>query len=121
MAKATILVADDSPTELSLVVSALQHKGYIVVTATNGEEAVEKAIRERPALVVLDVVMPKMNGFQACRQIKNTAETKSIPVVLLTSKQQESDRFWGFRQGADAYIGKPFDAATLCAEIDKLI
>lgn len=121
MPKVTVLVVDDSPTELKLVVTALQQKGYDVITATNGEEGLEKATRERPSLVIFDVVMPKMNGFQACRQLKTNEATKTIPVLLLTSKSQESDKFWGFRQGADGYVTKPFTDDSLFAEINKLI
>jgi twitching motility two-component system response regulator PilH len=116
-----ILVVDDSPTEQKLVVSALTARGYQVITANDGEEAIEKAAKEQPKLVVLDVVMPKKNGFQVCRQLKTTAATQNIKVLLLTSKNQESDKFWGIKQGADAYLTKPFAGDDLLANVTKLI
>lgn len=108
MPASTILVVDDSPTELRIITNALQSKGFDIVTATDGEEAIVKALAHRPKLIVLDVVMPKKNGFQVCRQLKTNAETKEFKVLLLTSKNEETDRFWGMKQGADAYMTKPF-------------
>jgi DNA-binding response OmpR family regulator len=104
----TILAVDDSPTELKLLTALLQSKGYRVVTAVDGEEALAKAVSERPNLIVLDIILPKKNGFQVCRQLKTTPETQGIKIVLLSSKSQDSDRFWGLKQGADAYVTKPF-------------
>ena len=120
MAK-TILVADDSPTELRMVVDALKDQGYQIITAVDGEDAIEKATRERPSLAILDIIMPKKNGYQALRQIKTTPETKDVKVMLLSSKNQESDKFWGMKQGADDYMTKPFDNAALVAAVAKLI
>lgn len=116
-----ILVVDDSPTEQMLVVSTLQANGYRVITATDGEDAIEKAAREQPKLIVLDVVMPKKNGFQVCRLLKTAASTAGIKVLLLSSKSQDSDKFWGMKQGADAYLTKPFDSTDLLANISRLI
>lgn len=116
----TILVVDDSPTEQKLVISVLQSKGYRVITAADGEEAIEKAVREQPRLVVLDVVMPKKNGYQVCRHLKTTADTQHIKVLLLTTKNQEADKFWGMKQGADAYLTKPFDSAELLTSVGRL-
>ncbi|QEL15413.1 response regulator transcription factor [Limnoglobus roseus] len=121
MPKDTILVVDDSPTEQRLVAAALSLQGYRVITAADGEEAIEKAAKELPRLIVLDVVMPKKNGFQVCRQLKTTAATQNIKVLLLTSKSQDSDKFWGMKQGADAYMTKPFTDGDLVANITKLI
>lgn len=104
----TILAVDDSPTELKLITTVLQSRGYRVVTAVDGEEALAKAVSERPDLIVLDIILPKKNGFQVCRQLKTTPETQGIKVVLVSSKSQDSDRFWGLKQGADAYVTKPF-------------
>src|SRR4051794_14375684 len=98
MEPARILVVDDSPTDLRLAVGALQRRGYHVVTAGDGEEALSKALDERPDLVVLDVVLPKKNGFQVCRQLKTAPDTQYIKVLLLTSKSQDSDRYWGLKQ-----------------------
>jgi len=116
-----ILVVDDSPTEQKLVASALVARGFRVITACDGEEALAKAVKEQPRLVVLDVVMPKKNGFQVCRQLKTGAETSAIKVLLLTSKTQESDRFWGMKQGADGYLTKPFVGDDLIAGVTRLL
>jgi twitching motility two-component system response regulator PilH len=115
-----ILVVDDSPTEQRLVVSALQAKGYRVITAVDGDEAIEKATRELPRLILLDVVMPKKNGYQVCRQLKSAPETQHIKVLMLTTKNQDADKFWGMKQGADGYLGKPFDSAELLANVARL-
>src|SRR5262245_30839452 len=117
----TILVVDDSPTELRLVTGALQKQGYQIVTASDGDQAVAKAAATRPDLIVLDVVMPKKNGFQVCRELKTTPETQDIKVLLLTSKNQATDRFWGMKQGADEYMTKPFDEAALLAAVKKFV
>ena len=121
MPSGTILVVDDSPTEQKLVAAALTARGYRVITANDGEEALEKAAKEQPQLVVLDVVMPKKNGFQVCRQLKAAPLTEKIKVLLLTSKSQESDKFWGMKQGADGYLTKPFAGDDLLASVTRLI
>lgn len=111
MAKGKILVVDDSPTQLSMMRAPFEENGYQVITASDGEEALAMVQTENPHLVVLDVIMPKLNGFQACRKIK--AMKKDLPIILLTSKNQKSDEFWGKQQGADAYMTKPFDSKEL--------
>lgn len=121
MKKAKILVVDDSPTHLKLASEPFIAKGYEVVTANDGEEALKVAAAEKPALAILDVVMPKKNGFKVCRELKSSPQYKGIKVILLTSKNQESDKFWGEKQGADAYITKPFDTDDLFATALKLI
>jgi DNA-binding response OmpR family regulator len=117
----TILVVDDSPTERTIVATALQGRGYRVITATDGDEALTKAAAERPDLVVLDIVMPKRNGFQVCRALKTSRATEAIKVVMLTAKQLESDRFWGMKQGADGYLTKPYQEADLLAAVGGLL
>jgi twitching motility two-component system response regulator PilH len=109
----TIMIVDDSPTETKLMMSALSGKGYTVITACDGEEAFALMGKVRPDLVLLDVVMPRKNGYQVCRQIKTGAATKDIRVVLVTSKDQETDRFWGLKQGADGYLTKPYKPEDL--------
>ncbi len=108
MPRVKLLVVDDSPTHLKIASRPLEEQGYEVITAADGEEALAKAGAERPDVIVLDVIMPRLNGFQVCRQIKNSPALRHIKVLLLTSKSQESDRFWGKKQGADAYMTKPF-------------
>jgi twitching motility two-component system response regulator PilH len=115
----TILLVDDSPTELKLMMAALGNKGYSIMTATDGEEAFALMGKVRPDLVVLDVVMPKKNGYQVCRQIKTTAATKDVRVLLVTSKSQETDRFWGMKQGADGYLTKPYRPEDLTELVSR--
>lgn len=120
MAK-TILVVEDSPTQMQMVKMALQAEGYQVITAFSGDEGLEKARRERPGLVVLDVILPGKNGFQICRDLKASPETKDLPIILLTSRDQASDRFWGMKQGADVYLTKPCNNAELLAAVAQYI
>lgn len=121
MPSATVLVVDDSPTEMKMVAATLQSAGYRVITAANGDDAIAKATMDQPAVIVLDVVMPKKNGFQVCRQLKTTPETQNIKILLLTSKNQDSDKFWGMKQGADGYMTKPFVAEELIRGVASLV
>jgi twitching motility two-component system response regulator PilH len=115
-----ILVVDDSPTERQFMLEALSKLGYQVVLAESGEEGVAKARAELPELVLMDVVMPGSNGFQATRQIAKDDSTKHIPVIICTTKSQETDRIWGMRQGARDYIVKPVDVNELATKIAAL-
>lgn len=119
MANIKILVVDDSPSQLKMTVSALQGQQYEILTAVDGDEALQKVHADRPDLVVLDVVMPKMDGFQVCRKMKASSEMQHIPVIMLTSKNQKADEFWGKKQGADMYLTKPFAKANLLAAVTK--
>lgn len=119
MPKGKILVVDDSPTQLNLMRSPFEENGFQVVTASDGEEAITIVESEDVLLVVLDVIMPKLNGFQACRKIKTMK--KELPIILLTSKNQKSDEFWGKKQGADAYMTKPFDSKELFETAIRLL
>ena len=121
MAGETILVVDDSPTERALILQALQGSGFRVGQAEGGEDAIRKGQNERPNLVLLDVVMPGKNGYQLCRELKTSETTKTIKVILLTSKNQDADRFWGLKQGADDYLTKPFDASSLLSAMRRLL
>lgn len=121
MADKTILVVDDSPSELRMITSPLEKGGYNFETAVDGEEALEKAAKLQPTLILLDVILPKKNGFQVCRQLKTSPDTKDIKIILLTSKSQDSDRFWGLKQGADEYMTKPFDEDELLANVNKFL
>ena len=115
-----ILVVDDSPTERHVLTEALQKAGYHVVAATSGEQAVDLAKRELPDLILMDVVMPGMNGYQATRTITRDEATRDIPVIMCTSKGQETDKIWGIRQCASDYLVKPIDASALLAKIAAL-
>lgn len=116
----TILVVDDSPTERHVLVELLTRNGYQVITAENGEEGVEKAKKELPDLILMDVVMPGLNGYQATRTLTRDEATKHIPIIVCTSKGQETDRIWGLRQGALDYIVKPVNGEDLLSKIAAL-
>lgn len=117
----TVLVVEDNKTEQLMLKEALEEKGYSVATAEDGEEALRMVAESMPQLILLDVVLPKINGFEVCRQLKAAADTQEIKIVLVTSKTQESDRYWGMKQGADAYLPKPFKEAELLSLVGKLI
>ena len=121
MANAKIMVVEDSPTYMRKISGFLQGLGYEVVTAVDGEEALEKAVRENPSLIVLDVILPKKNGFQVCRQLKTSPDTQNIKILMMTSKSQDSDRFWGIKQGADDYMTKPYEDQELSDNVAKLL
>jgi twitching motility two-component system response regulator PilH len=121
MSAKTILVVDDSPTALKITSEILTEEGFNVVGATDGEEALEIASQVHPDLIVLDIILPKKNGFQVCRQLKTESATADIKILMLSSKNQASDRFWGQKQGADAYITKPYDDDELLASIQSLL
>jgi twitching motility two-component system response regulator PilH len=112
-----ILVVDDSPTERHVMTELLTKNGYQVITAENGEEGIAKAKSELPDLVLMDVVMPGLNGYQATRTLTRDEATKNIPVIVCTSKGQETDKIWGLRQGAQDYLVKPVNAEELLAKI----
>ncbi|MDP3482324.1 MAG: response regulator [Sulfuricella sp.] len=120
MAINKIMVVDDSPTERFFLSGLLSKQGYQVVTAESGEEAITKAKQEKPDLILMDVVMPGLNGFQATRAITKDDETKDIPVIMCTTKGQETDKVWGMRQGAKDYIVKPVNQDELLKKITAL-
>lgn len=121
MTRGHVLVVDDSPTGRQAASNLLQRSGYQVSTAVDGEEALEKIAAAHPPVVVLDIVLPKMNGYQVLRQLKSSDRTRGIKVILVSSKSQQSDRFWGLKQGADDYIAKPYlDDALLAAVARQL-
>ncbi|GAA5315843.1 MAG: twitching motility response regulator PilH [Candidatus Pelagadaptatus aseana] len=110
---AKVLIVDGSPTETHKLTSILEKNGHTVISADNGEKGVATAKQELPELVLMDVVMPGLNGFQATRQLTKAAETSHIPVIIVTTKDQETDRVWGLRQGAKAYLTKPIEEKQL--------
>ncbi len=117
MAIQKILVVDDSKTELHHLSELLGKRGYAVRTAENGDEALRRLTEEKPDLILMDVVMPGQNGFQLTRAITRDARWSDVPVVMCTSKNQETDKVWGMRQGARDYIVKPVNAEELIAKI----
>jgi twitching motility two-component system response regulator PilH len=112
-----ILIVDDSPTDQHVLSQALQRHGFDTLVASGGEEAIAMAERERPDVILMDIVMPGMNGFQATRQLTRNPATSGIPVVIVSTKDQETDRIWGLRQGAVRYIMKPVDEDDLVAVV----
>jgi twitching motility two-component system response regulator PilH len=119
--KGTIMVVDDSPTEIHVFKKLLEKQGYSIIEAKDGQEGVEKAIQAHPDLILMDVVMPVLNGFQATRQLKNNEKTADIPVIMVTTKDQKTDINWGMRQGADEYLVKPVAPAELLSKIRALL
>ena len=112
-----ILIVDDSKTELHHLTELLVKRGYAVRTAENGEEAMRRLADEKPDLILMDVVMPGQNGFQLTRSITRDARFSDVPVIMCTSKNQETDKVWGMRQGARDYIVKPVNAEELMSKI----
>lgn len=115
-----ILLVDDSKTELHHLSDLLSKRGYTVRTAENGEEAMKRLEEEKPDLILMDVVMPGQNGFQLTRAITRDERYADVPVIMCTSKNQETDRVWGMRQGARDYVVKPVKADELIAKIKAL-
>jgi len=118
---ARILIVDDSPSQLMGIRRIVEKLGHEALTAEDGAAGVEAAKREIPDLILMDVVMPNLNGFQATRSITREATTKHIPIVLVTTKDQDTDRVWGMRQGAKAYITKPFSESELADMIQQML
>lgn len=118
---ARILIVDDSPTEVKKISSLLEKHHHEVLSADNGADGVAKARAEKPDLVLMDVVMPGLNGFQATRQLTRSPETQDIPVIIVTTKDQETDRVWGTRQGAKGYLVKPVEESQLISTINDLL
>lgn len=118
---AKILIVDDSPTEMHILKSAVEEAGHNVITADNGEIGVSRATDEKPDLILMDVVMPGMNGFQATRKIAKNPDTSAIPIVMVTTKDQRTDKEWGLRQGATEYLVKPVNKKELVSKITQLL
>ncbi|WP_417551220.1 twitching motility response regulator PilH [Methylophaga sp.] len=118
---ALILIADDSPTEVYVLQKMLEKNGHEVIVATDGEQAVAMAQSQLPQLILMDVVMPGLNGFQATRRLTKDSATAHIPIVIVSSKHQETDRMWGMRQGARGYLGKPVSEEDLILQINELV
>jgi two-component system, chemotaxis family, response regulator PixH len=117
---ATILVVEDTPSEMELMSLYLREGGYTVITSTDAKSAIDLALLHRPNLIISDVVMPGMSGFELCRSLRKNPDTANIPVVFCTSKNQDIDRLWGMKQGASAYITKPFSREDLLSTVQTV-
>jgi len=117
----TALVVEDSLTDLQILTSCLQQGGINVLTANSGEEALAKISSQKPDIIILDVVLPGCSGFEVCREIKDAAATSKIPVIICSTKGGEMDKFWGMKQGADAYLSKPVDQEEFVRTVKQLI
>ncbi|MGA7933598.1 MAG: response regulator [Kovacikia sp.] len=117
----TVLVVEDSVTQREMISDLLRGSGLSVTEASDGVEALEQIQGKRPDLVVLDIVMPRMNGYEVCRRLKADPKTQDVPVVMCSSKGEEFDRYWGMKQGADAYIAKPFQPTELVGTVKQLL
>jgi twitching motility two-component system response regulator PilH len=117
----TVLVVEDSVTQREMITDLLKGSGLDVSVATDGVEALEHIQGQPPDLVVLDIVMPRMNGYEVCRRLKSDPKTQNVPVVMCSSKGEEFDRYWGMKQGADAYIAKPFQPTELVGTVKQLL
>ncbi len=118
---AQVLIVDDSPTETHLLREMLEKNGHSVITAENGALGVKVCKEKKPALVLMDVVMPELNGFQATRQLSKDPETAHIPIIIVTTKDQETDRLWGLKQGARDYLTKPVSEKALMTTLKSLL
>ena len=118
---ARVLIVDDSPTETHVLKSILEKNGNGALSAANGEEGIETAKKEQPDLILMDVVMPGLNGYQATRRLSRDPLTASIPVIIVTTKNQETDKVWGLRQGAKGYIVKPVSEVELITRIKMVL
>ena len=118
---ANILIVDDSPTEIHVLQGILQKHGHSVESVMSAEEGIAKAKSMKPDLILMDVVMPGMNGFQATRAISKDPETQHIPIIIVSTKDQETDRVWGMRQGAKDYIAKPVDETDLMNKMASVL
>ncbi|NJO41296.1 MAG: response regulator [Cyanobacteria bacterium CRU_2_1] len=116
----TILVVEDTPSEMELMTHYLRESGYNVIRAASARDALTKAVEQKPDAIVTDVVMPGMSGFELCRNLKRNPATEKVPVVICSSKDQEIDRLWGMKQGADAYITKPFTREQLVRAVKSV-
>ncbi len=117
----TILVVDDTPSEMLLLSDYLRTGGHNVICASTAQEALDKAIQQKPDVIVTDVVMPGMSGFELCRSLKRNPATEKLPIVVCTSKNQEIDRLWGMKQGVDVYMTKPITREQLLRAVKSVV
>ena len=117
----TVLVVDDQLSHREMISDLLKGSGFKVMVASDGDKALEQIEAHPPDLVILDIVMPQVNGYEVCRRMRTNPVSKDVPVILCSIKAEEFDRYWGIRQGADAYVAKPFKPQELLATVKKLL
>ncbi|MFQ3679249.1 MAG: response regulator [Pseudanabaenaceae cyanobacterium] len=117
----SVLVVEDSSPQREMISALLKESGMTVSSASDGVEALEQIQVSPPDIVVLDIVMPRMNGYELCRRLKESPQTKGVPVVMCSTKGEEFDKYWGMKQGADAYIAKPFQPQELIGTVKQLL
>jgi DNA-binding response OmpR family regulator len=120
-AMGTALVVEDSLTDMQILMSCLQQSGITVFMAQSGEEAIAAVARQKPDVIILDVVLPGCSGFEVCRELKTNDQTSDIPILMCSTKSGEIDKFWGMKQGADAYLSKPIDQDEFVRTVKQLI
>lgn len=118
---ARVLIVDDSPSQADIITGILEKNGHQVITAPDGESGIVSAKANNPDLILMDVVMPGLNGFQATRQLKRDPLTSGIPIIIVSTKSQATDRVWGMRQGANDYITKPVDEGMLVESMNNVL
>ena len=116
----TVLIVEDTASELELLSHYLRESGYSVIATVSAKEALDKAVENQPDVIITDVVMPGMSGFELCRALKKHPATEQVPIIICTSKSQAIDRLWGMRQGADVYITKPFTREQLIRAVQSV-
>ncbi|ACK64806.1 response regulator receiver protein [Rippkaea orientalis PCC 8801] len=116
-----VLLVEDSPVQQEMISGILEDNGWRVIIAEDGFKALKEIEKFSPDVIVLDIVMPGMNGYEVCRRLKSDPKLKNVPVVICSSKGEEFDRYWGIKQGADAYVAKPFEPIELVGTIKKLL
>ena len=117
----TVLVVEDTLSELKLIKNYLQDSGYKVLVATDAMAALEQAVQQQPDVIITDVLMPGMSGFELCRKLKNHPQTKQLPIIICSSKDQAIDRIWGMKQGAAVYVTKPFTREQLVSAVKSVV
>lgn len=116
-----ILIVEDNPSQMELMVNYLRDNGHTIIRVSNPKEGLDQALEHKPELIITDVVMPGMSGFELCRRFKSHPSTAKIPIVICSSKDQEIDRLWGMKQGANAYLTKPFSKEQLIRAVNLAV
>lgn len=117
----TVLVVDDQLSHREMISNLLKKSGLNVISASSGAQALERIETDIPDLIILDIVMPQLNGYEVCRRLKGNPATKDLPIIFCSIKGEDFDRYWGIRQGADAYIAKPFQPRELLSTVKQLL